>query len=198
MYEGYSRARLDDKKVTELIGLLKGIVSDNKLNFKEVEYLVKWMIVNPEIRNNPVIAKLYQDINELLSDGRNTDEKLSSLLILFTNFTGSDFEIGEDIKSSAKFFDFPVPKISIPGNRFAFTGTFLFGSRNDCEQAVLLHGGVVGSLVKATSYLVVGEYATNTWTQSSFGRKIERAMKLKSQGTGLFIVAESDWKKSLE
>ena len=36
-------------------------------------------------------------------------------------------------------------------------------------------GGVSGSLTKQTDVLVIGEYATDSWRQSSYGAKIEKA-----------------------
>ena len=67
MYSKYSRARIDDKQVTELIGILKGIIADGTLDKSELEMLVKWQAANPGVRQNPVVAKLYQNIDDILS-----------------------------------------------------------------------------------------------------------------------------------
>jgi len=198
MYSGYSRARINDKKVTELIGLLKGIVSDDRIEIKEVDFLVKWIAANQDVKNNPVVGKLFSDIHTCLSSQHENSIQLEKLLQIFKSFTGSEFELGEDVKSSAGFFDQIENELSVFGKRFAFSGTFLFGSRNQCEEAILERGGSVGNLVKATDYLVIGEYATDSWIQPSFGRKIEKAMEYKSKGSSLMIVAESDWRKSLD
>lgn len=197
MYSKYSRARIDDKQVTELIGILKGIIADGTLDKSELEMLVKWQAANPGVRQNPVVAKLYQNIDDILSIEGSVKERIAALVLLFTKFTGSDFEIGEDLKATAAFFCNPVPPVTIPGRHFCFTGTFLFGSRRDCESAINERGGFAGSLTKKTDFLVVGEYATESWIQPSFGRKVEKALELQRSGTGLAIVSETDWRKAL-
>lgn len=86
-----------------------------------------------------------------------------------------------------------TPIMTFNGVPICFTGTFAFGPRKDCEAAVLARGAVPGSLTAKTRYLVVGTYATDSWTQSAFGRKIEKAVEMRSAGKPIGIVCEAHW-----
>jgi BRCA1 C Terminus (BRCT) domain len=87
----------------------------------------------------------------------------------------------------------PPPAIAFLGSCFCFTGTFAFGTRKECEAAVLAKGGVCKSLTHETGYLVIGAYATDSWAHSSFGRKIEKAVHMREKGSRIAIVAEPYW-----
>jgi NAD-dependent DNA ligase len=63
----------------------------------------------------------------------------------------------------------------------------------DCKRAVENAGGFEVSLKKATDYLVIGNYATDSWIHSSYGRKIEKAMEMKQKGHHIKIISESHW-----
>ena len=73
------------------------------------------------------------------------------------------------------------------------TGTFAFATRKDCETAAASVGAIPGSLTAGTRYLVIGAYATESWSQSAFGRKIEKAVELRAKGRPINIVGETHW-----
>ena len=189
----YSRARLDDRAINELLGLAKGIAADGIVNQKEAEFLQKWLVANTAVKDNPVIATLFKRINEMLEDNNLDDEEAQELLDTLHKFGGGDFELGEIQKATRLHFDDPPPSIDFHGRRFCFTGTFAYGSRSDCKRVVESLGGTVGSLTKATDYLVVGVYATDSWAHSSFGRKIEKAVEYREEGSGIAIIGEEHW-----
>ncbi len=41
--------------------------------------------------------------------------------------------------------------------------------------------------------LVIGAYATDSWAHSSFGRKIEKALEIREEGSQISIVSELHW-----
>lgn len=193
----FSRARLDDRQVNELLGLAHGIIADGVVTQQEAEYLQKWLVANAGVSNNPVVANLLQRVNQMLSDRILDAEESRELLETLTKFSGGDFELGEVLKSSSLPLDEPPPEILFDQTRFCFTGTFAFGSRRECEHAVEKRGASAGSLTLKTDYLVIGTYATESWIHSSYGRKIERAAEMKEEGVPISIIGEAHWVEHL-
>jgi NAD-dependent DNA ligase len=129
----------------------------------------------------------------MLQDRERHSEESKSLFETLEKFTGNDIELGEALKSCKLPLDEPPPLLEFTGQRYCFTGTFAFGTRTDCEAAVQNLGGECGSLTLKTNYLIIGAYATESWIQSSYGRKIERAVELKQEGHEIRIVGETHW-----
>ena len=189
----FNRARVDDRQVNELIGLAHGIIADGAVNQAEAEYLFKWIVANATLTDNPVINLLYSRVNKILDDGRLDPEEATDLLETLTRFSAGDFEVGEALKATSLPLCDPAPQLTFYGSNFCFTGTFAFGSRRECEKAVLERGGAPGSLTQKTSYLIIGAYATDSWAHSSYGRKIEKAVGMRTNGIPISIVAEDHW-----
>jgi NAD-dependent DNA ligase len=198
LHRMFGRARLDDRQLNELIGLAHGIISDGEVNQAEADYLQKWLVANIDVRDNPVVSNLLIRVNDMLADKKLDREEAVELFETLKNFSGGDFELGEVLKSTALPLDAPPPDVLCADRNFCFTGTFAFGSRPECESAVECRGAKVGSLTKSTNYLVIGIYATGSWAHSSFGRKIEKAIEMKSCGVPIAIIGESHWKGALE
>ena len=193
LHKLYNRARLDDRQVNELIGLASGIIADGLVNQLESEFLHKWLVAHVEASGNPVVGLLLNRVDQVLEDGALDSDEAAYLLETLTRFSAGDFELGETLKSSSLPLDEPPPRIVFPRKSFCFTGTFAFGTRKDCEQAVIKKGGAPCSLTKATSYLVIGAYATDAWAHSSFGRKIENAVEMRGKGVPIALVCEEYW-----
>ena len=191
----YNRARLDDRLVTELIGIARGITADGEVTDGEVHFLRKWLAATEGVIGNPILVTLSQRIEEVLADGVIDPEEREDLIRLLNLFVANDFEAGEALKSSALPLCDPMPDVIFDAAPFCFTGTFAFGSRRDCENAVTERGGIAGSLTKKTRFLVIGEYATESWSQSVWGRKVEKAVTMRSDGLPISIVDETHWRR---
>ena len=189
----YNRARLDDRQISELLGIAHGLIADGHVNQAEAEYLQKWLVSNCSSNSNPILNNLLTRVNEYLRDNTLDEEESNQLFHTLESFAGGDFEIGEIQKSSLHFFDNPPPDIVFKDKLFCFTGTFAFGSRKACEEAVCCLGATSGNLVKNTDYLVIGIYATDSWIHSAYGRKIEKAMQMKQNGALIKILGEQHW-----
>lgn len=189
--------RLASRQIDELIGLASGIAADGILNQSEAEFLQKWLAANVEISGQPLIRTLYSRINLMLSDGVLDEEETRSLLDTLQSFSRRDFELGEALKSTTLPLCDPAPELRLRDTTFCFTGTFLFGQRKDCEQAVSDLGGFSGSLTRKTDVLVIGAYATESWKHSSFGNKIIKAVEMRDAGVPIRIVSEEHWHRHL-
>lgn len=189
----FNRARVDDRQVNELIGIAHGIIADGTVNQREAEYLFKWLASNREANENPIVGMLFDRIANLLDDDVLDAEEAASLLDTLTQFSAGDFELGEAAKSCRLPFCDPFPDLVFPNRSFCFTGTFAYGSRKDCAAAIERLAATESSLNRKTHYLVIGAYATDSWAHSSFGRKIEKAAFMRSEGVPISIVGEEHW-----
>jgi NAD-dependent DNA ligase len=185
--------RINSRQIDELIGIARGLAADGSLNQGEVEFLQKWLAANLDISDMPVTRVLYQRVNEILADGIADQDECSELLDTLERFSSGNFELGEVLKATTLPLCDPAPKLSFLGVSYCFTGTFNFGQRKFCEQAVLERGGNCGSLRKSTDVLVIGAYATSSWKHSSFGNKIVQACEWRDAGMPISIVSEKHW-----
>lgn len=193
MHSVFNKARLDDRQVTELVGLCRGLIADGAVSDGEAKLLQTWLAANAGVTGNPVVCNLLKRISAMLKDGHLDDDEAVELYETLSKFTGGKLELGEVLKSTELPFDEPLPDLKFVGSRYCFTGTFAFGPRKDCDAAVERLGGIPCSLTLKTNYLVVGQYATESWIQSTYGRKIERAVEMKSEGHLIAIVGEAHW-----
>ena len=189
----YGRARINDRQVSELVGLAHGMIADGKVNKAEAEYFYGWLVANQHAVSNPVISELYFRVEDFFSDDHFSEEESQELFDTLQSLAGGKHEVGEIQKSTTLPICEPFPDVIYQDSRFCFTGTFVFGNRKACEAKAVELGGTVGTLTSATNYLVIGSYATDSWAHSSFGRKIEKAAKMRADGNQINLITESHW-----
>jgi len=103
-----------------------------------------------------------------------------------------------DILKDGSPFDDPLPEISISGTSFCFTGEFDYGSRKECQAAVISRGGVItDGVTRKTQVLVIGNDPNPNWSHGNYGNKIADAMILRLQYSKPHIVPELLWRKLL-
>jgi len=197
LYNRFGGERISSRQIDELIGLARGLAADNKINQDEIEFLQKWLAANAEISSHPVLRTLYRRIDEILADGVADEEEKQELLDTLNAFSRRDFELGEVLKSTTLPLDNPMPPLTIRGQLYCFTGTFVYGDRKTCERAITERGGFTGSLTRKTEVLVIGAYATDSWKHSSFGNKIMKACDHRDEGLPIAIVSEEHWARHL-
>jgi NAD-dependent DNA ligase len=189
--------RIKDRQANELIGLARGLAADGKLNQSEVEYLQTWLAANVAISGMPVISMLYRRVASILKDGVASEDECHDLLNDLKSFSGADSQVGEPLRATTLPLDRPQPDLVFQDRRFCFTGTFDFGCRSDCEQAVKDRGGEAANLTMKVNYLVIGNLATESWKHSSYGNKIIKACEWRDSGRPIALVSESHWIKFL-
>lgn len=193
----YGRERISSRQIDELTGLARGLCADGVLNQAEVEFLQTWLAANAEITGLPLIAGLYRRVAEVLADGIVDESERKELLQTLRDYSGNDIEVGEALKSTTLPLCVPAPVLTFPGRTYCFTGTFSYGRRPKCEQAVAERGGACGSLTRSTDVLVIGVYATESWKHSAFGHKILKASEMRDRGVPISIVSEDHWVRHL-
>jgi NAD-dependent DNA ligase len=194
MYNLYGRERICQRQVDELIGLARGLCADRILNDPEVEFLEKWLAANIGITGYPVVATLYDRIRDILADGAVDADERQALFETLNSFSDTTFELGEVLKSADLPLCSPPPELSFVGRYYCFTGTFNFGGRRQCVEAVEERGAIAAKgVTRMTDYLVIGAYATESWKHSSWGNKVEKACEMRDSGTPISIISEQHW-----
>jgi len=186
----YSRARLEDRDIDELIGLCKGIVCDGVVTVDEASFLVAWLENNKHLADQWPVNVISRRIEGILSDNVVDDLERSELFDILSDLTGRP-AVNEsyEVKSSILPFDSPLPFLSFEKKLFCLTGKFCYGTRDKCEQEVKTRGGIVQSApTMKSNYLVVGVLGSTDWIHTSYGRKIETDVSLRSKGLPISIV----------
>jgi len=195
VFTKYNRKNIEDRQMDTLIGISKGINANGIVDLDEAKFLQTWLAQNTESQN-PIILNLFQKVSSMLEDDSLDKEEAAELFSILRKITGEDSELGEVAKSTNLPVCNPKPKISFVGNTFLFTGTCVYGTRKQCQQAIeSLNGINAKSVTKNLDYLVLGTYVSDSWIHENYGRKIEKAMEYKAQNLPISIVTEEHWLK---
>lgn len=186
-----------DKQVQTLAGIAQGLLADGVLCDAEISFLQKWLVANTAVRSNAVLSIFIERVDRILKNSPVDEEERAELVSLLEELCANDFEVGELVKSTRLPLCNPAPPVDFSGKRFCFTGTFNFGTRKECESAILFKGATAGPLVKATDYLVIGSYVTASWKQEKFGRKIEKAIEQREKFGNTAIISEHHWEQAM-
>lgn len=194
---------LDNRALTKasqvLTGIVTGIVADGQLHDMEIQMLSAWIAANKAVTNSWPGSAIAALVTQVLADGHVTEEERQHLLGNLQSLVGSDFsETGSaSPEVCALPFDAGLPNFQ-PGHRLCFTGQFLYGTRNACEQLALKAGLETAPSVSKKLYaLVVGSHISPDWVNTSYGLKIARAMALRNEGCSILIIHERDWIQAL-
>jgi len=105
--------------------------------------------------------------------------------------------VAEILKEGSPFDD-PLPEVAIAGTFFCFTGEFNFGTRKECQSAVISRGGrVTDGITQKTQVLVIANDPNPNWSHGCYGNKIADAMILRMQFAKPHIIPELLWQKLL-
>lgn len=182
--------------MNRLIGMVHGITADRRLRDLEIRRLESWIseaahgVLATQWPGSAILGRII----EILSDGVVTDEERADLLDMLDQMTGGGFDLGVAGGIATTLPVTPVEQVDFYERTFCLTGRFFYGPRARCEAAVVKRGGsVTSSVTKALDYLVIGGLASRDWAQSSFGRKIEKAVALRDAGQAVVILTEEIW-----
>lgn len=188
------------KCMQALLGICQGLIADNQLNEQEVYFLSGWLAENDIVTREwpgSVIAKRVKDI---LADGTVTLEEAEDLKDSLSKITGGFLEHGAPSGTSTSIQEVNTPsdEIVFEGKVFCLTGKFLYGQRTVCQSATVALGAQCSKDVTlSVDYLVIGALASRDWANTSYGRKIEKAMKQRNSGHHICVVEEEAWSNRL-
>ena len=134
-----------------------------------------------------------------LKDGRIDKKERDYLTNTLKQLIGGSFQESGAVGGEAT--SLPVQQVSeidFEGRTFCFTGSFLYGTRPACHKATEKAGGIPAPrITQKLDYLVIGTMSTRSWANTSFGRKIERAVEIQESGCPLVIIDEQTWIEKL-
>jgi hypothetical protein len=119
LLHSYNAPRLSTRVVDELIGIARGITADGVITDGELEMLVRWLVANRHVTEDPIIAGLYRRIQAMLADGVFDEAKRRELLETLEAFTGPRSDLGEVTAATAIPFTKPEPMLHRKSTRSA-------------------------------------------------------------------------------
>ncbi len=195
----FNRARRAERDVSEMLGLVKGVLADGVVTEPEAVLFGDWLAQHPDAVEQWPVNVLKARLDRIFADGKVDERERRDLAQLLESIVGGEAGIvaGEDAATELPL-DHPPPEITWPDSVFVFTGKFAFGPRAKCERHVVELGGLCErGVTRRTDYLVIGTFASRDWVQTSFGRKIEKAVRYRDKGVPVAIVAEDRWADAL-
>lgn len=182
-----------------LLGILQGVMADDTLNDKEIRALDRWLRANKSWRENWPGDLIYRKLRAVLEDGIITQDERASLETMLHQTTNTNFkQTGSSESMTITLGTEDLDQLRFLDASFCFTGTFLYGTRKDCQAAVSRLDGINHNSIKRdTDYLVLGTRISPDWINTSFGRKIEHARALQEEGSPIKIITEECWVRHL-
>lgn len=191
---GYNYDRITDRSMDELIGICRGILFDGSISLDEVINVHKWMLANNATARHAMGNTLFNLLDNIVQSGMFTDNDELAVINQIVALTGAA-EInaeGSNASTTLPLCENPLTEIVINGSHFALTGNFTKAKRKDVEKLITDNGGKIKKNANSNcDYLVIGETGSGAWAHSSFGRKIEEAVKTRSDGGVIAIVSEA-------
>ncbi|SME96620.1 BRCT domain-containing protein [Desulfovibrio gilichinskyi] len=193
----FNIAMRDDRDADELIGLCRGLLADGVVVEAEARFLLNWIDEHDTCLCHWHGRILKERLEEYLADDVWTEEEQENFCELARKVVGVESVEGEAIPRSGATtlpLTIPEPSMVFENEIFVVTGKFATGVRNKVADMITSRGGEVKSGVsKLVDYLVIGDLSSPNWKHSSYGRKIEKAIDLRDQGSEIYIVSEEHW-----
>lgn len=185
------------KSIDQLTGLCHGILADGKVTDEEARLFYDWVTELHTKTPTWPLDILAARCAEIFADGIITEEERADLIDIMRQLTGTA-EAPPATASIGLPLDTPPPPVLFPGKEFVVTGKFVHGPRSDVHAAIQSRGGLIGDNPRhSTDYLVIGALASPDWANATYGRKIERAAELRTNGATLYIISEQHWQDAL-
>lgn len=183
-----------------LLGLVTGIVADEQLHDLEIRLLQTWLASNPEVADTWPGSTLAHQVSAVLADGIVTDAERTHLLRILQQFSVAEF--AETGAVTPEVLQLPIDDdspVQLRNSAVCLTGEFLFGTRDACERATAAAGALpVDTVTRKLAYLVVGTNVSPHWANTSYGRKIQKAVDLKQRGIPVTIISERRWLAAID
>ena len=185
--------------IQRLHTIMAGIISDGIITKGELTALSSWLINHDHLKSCWPYDEVDRLITSVLSDGRIDDIEQKMLKQFFSEFivladdktiTSPTIQEGGSLVGVCSV----CPEITFTGMKFCFTGASYKYTRSEFSHMVSRFGGeVVNSVSNRLNYLVIGADGNPCWSYACYGRKVEKAVELRKQGTKILLVHENDF-----
>ena len=198
-YHGIYAGRVHDRLIAEVLGLVKGMICDGVLNDGEAVALQQWLSSHPDVTVSFPGNVLAERVQAIFRDGILEEQERAGLADIMCSLAGETADQSGLLNRATRLpCDDPPPTVLFDNKEFCLTGCFAFGSRRACEAEVAARGGrCSGMPTQRTDYLVIGIAASAAWVQGDHGTKIERALRRKTKGAPIAIIAEERWVEAI-
>lgn len=187
--------RIETKAMQTLMGMVTGVVADAHLHDKEILLLNTWLTEHAEMATQWPGCAIAHQIRSVLADGIITDDERTHLLSSLSELANSDFAATGS--TQAEPIALPIDdqaNVNMFNAGIVHTGTFMFGTRAQCERLSMAMGAMpLDTVSRRTDVVVIGTRVSPSWVNESYGRKILRAAELRDSGCPIRIISERFW-----
>lgn len=187
--------RVETKAMQTLMGMVTGIVADAHLHDLEIALLSTWLAEHQEAAAQWPGCVIARQVREVLADGLVTDEERKHLLSVLGDLANTDFAATGS--ASSEPLNLPIDEsreVKWMNAGVVHTGTFLYGTRAQCERLSMSLGAMpLDDVTRRTDVLVIGTRVSPSWRNESYGLKILKAAQLRESGHSIYIVSERYW-----
>ncbi|WP_313209749.1 BRCT domain-containing protein [Stenotrophomonas sp.] len=186
-----------------LHAILGGIVADTHISVEELRALSDWMADHEHLKTCWPFDEVGSLITGVLADKQIDAKEHAMLQAFFAEFTPL---LDDRTITSPRVLEGRQivglcavdPEISFMERGFCFTGASSRFTRAEFEGVVKRLGGSAhSSPSKKVHYLVIGAEGNPCWAFACYGRKVEKAIKLRKAGSRVVIVHELDFHDAL-
>jgi len=194
--EFYDQTTADLQRLHAILG---GIVADTRISEEELRGLSDWMEERPHLKSCWPFDEIGSLITGVLADKKIDEQEHEMLHAFFSEFTA--LLDSKTITKAPISESGPVrglcavdPEITFLERGFCFTGSSPRFTRSQIEEIVRELGGTAhANPSKQVHYLIIGSEGNPCWAFSCYGRKVEKAVKLRKAGVRVVIVHELDF-----
>lgn len=179
-------------QISELYGFLTGVASDGVLNDSEIRALSDWLERHLEIQDRWPASVILNRVRDVLEDGLITEDEREDLMDTLQRITGGDSRLSDlEVQESIAVWEDPIDSLCLGDATFCLTGNFVSGNREAVENLLRLRGADISPGINRTvDYLVIGTLASRDWLYTAHGRKIEKVLLLRLEGSDIRILTE--------
>ncbi|KAF1691970.1 BRCT domain-containing protein [Pseudoxanthomonas daejeonensis] len=194
--EFYDQTTTDLQRLHAILG---GIVADTRISEEELRGLSDWMEEHPHLKSCWPFDEIGSLITAVLADKKIDEKEHEMLHAFFSEFTAlldSRTITKAPIAESGPIRGLCAvdPEITFLERGFCFTGSSPRFTRPQIEELVQELGGTAHATPsKKVHYLIIGAEGNPCWAFSCYGRKVEKAVKLRKAGVRVVIVHELDF-----
>ena len=182
-----------------LHAILGAILADGVITEAELTGLSAWLAEHNHLQRCWPYDEIHSLVVSVMADKRIDEQEQKMLRSFFSEFiavlddrtiTAPPVMIDGDIVGLCAV----CPDIALPGSVFCFTGASSRYTRNQLADVVRQAGGeFVDTVSKKVHYLIIGADGNPCWAYACYGRKVEKAVKMRKEGSRILIVHEHDF-----
>jgi NAD-dependent DNA ligase len=196
--EYFSRVTADLQRLHAVVG---GIAADGAISVEEMRALSDWLADHEQLKSCWPYDEIESLTAQVLQDGKVDEAEQKMLLSFFSEFLAvlDDRTIVSPLvieghASTIGALCAVAPEVQFEGATFCITGKSSKLSQSEFGSLVSRLGGEpLDDVSKKLNYLVVGANGNPCWAYACYGRKVEKAVKLRKEGVRLVILHENDF-----